>query len=113
MSRNITYVPVTVADGGTTSGAVDTSEHEVVGIYLPTGLDGTTVAFTASPAQSDADQPFVAVRNAAGAYSQTVAAGAYQAIDPLLLAGARWVKVVVAAQLGAYTAQLALRRLGA
>lgn len=110
MARNITYVPVTVADSGTTSVAIDTSEHEVVGVYLPTGLDGTTVGFTAAPTETGT---FVAVHNADGAFSQTVAAGTYAAISPDLLAGARWIKLVLASQTGAYTAQLALRRLGA
>lgn len=113
MARNITYVPVSVADSGTTSNAIDTSEHEVVGVYLPTGLEGTTLGFTASPAQNDTDLPYVTVHSASGAFSQTVAAGTYAAIDPDLLAGARWVKVVLAAQTGAYTAHVALRRLGA
>lgn len=112
MSRNIVYVPVTVADAGTTSAAVDTSEHEVVGVYLPTGLEGTTLAFTMAP---EDDGTFVPVREAGAAavFSQTVAAANYVAISPNLLAGARWIKVVLASQTGAYTAQLALRRLGA
>lgn len=95
-----------VADGQTTSGEVNLQGSTLCGVFLPSGMEGTSLAFTVS------DQPggtFLALTDAGDAVSYTVAASRYVALNPSLFAGVRYLKLVVGSQTGAVTVVLATR----
>jgi hypothetical protein len=89
----------TIAASGTTSGAVDLGHATLCGIYVPSSFTGTALTFTAS---ETADGTFAPVKDGAGAaVSKTVAAGDYIYLDPVILAGVRFLKIVSGSTEGA------------
>ena len=83
---------VTIAESGTTSGAVDLGEWLVAGIITPSALTGTAFTFTAADAE---DGTYNACYDSSGnAISVTVAASRHILLEPQTFAGARWLKIV-------------------
>ena len=83
----------TVASGETTSEEIDLSGTELVGIFVPSTFDGTTITLTAA---STPGGTFVTVQDGDGnAYTITTTASRYAPIKNLaLLAGVRYIKLV-------------------
>lgn len=97
---------ITIATGGTTSEAVDLSQHLLSGIILPAEFDGTTLNFTGS---EEPDGTFLGLYNTAGTQiTMTVAASRHVLIEPETFAGVRYIKVVAGAQTGDTVATLVL-----
>lgn len=89
--NNPNYIlEVVMADDGTVTPAKDLGSKTLCGVYIPAGWVGTAMTFQAS-----ADGvTYVAVHNAAGAYSIVVAASKYVAVDPTVFLGVRYLKLV-------------------
>lgn len=83
----------TVAVSGTTSGAVDLSGTDIVGIFVPSTFDGTSITFTAS---TTIDGTYVAVQDGDGStFSLTTTASRYVPVKNLaLISGLRYIKIV-------------------
>lgn len=97
----LVYKTAEVADGGTTSAAVDMKGFTPVGVYLPSGMDGASLGFAVAPA---ADGTYVTMLDPAGAaVNYTVAASRYFPLDPGWFAGVQFLKLVVATQTGSAT----------
>ena len=97
MSAIQTAQTVTIANGQTTSNAIDLGELAVVGIQTPSALTGTSFTFQAS---SD-NVTFCAVTKVDGTtYTMTVAASKYIVVPPADLAGVRYLKIVSGATEG-------------
>ena len=92
----------TVANAGTTSNAVDVQSGLLVGVEIPAGAEGTTLTFE----ESVDDVTYSPVRVEAGtAYTLTIAATAalHRFANPYFFLGAKYLKIVLAAQTGAIT----------
>jgi hypothetical protein len=82
-----------IANGQTTSGAVDLLGTVLVGIIMPGTFTGTSLKFQTSSSLTGTYQNVY--DGAAGAdYSVTVAAGKYVAVDPTKLRGVRFLQIV-------------------
>lgn len=101
------HTDLTIASGGTTTAAVDLSDHLLAGIVCPAEFDGTTLTFTAA---SDPADSFLPVYNSAGtALEVTAAASRHIALEPETFAGVRYLKIVAGtAQTGATALTLVL-----
>jgi hypothetical protein len=102
-------VTAVIADAATKTGVIDLGGLELVGFFVPTGFDGTTVSFEAA---TSAAGTFMPVHNGNGtAYSLTIAANSYVPITNLAYtAGLRYIKLVASStQSGASTLTLAVR----
>lgn len=88
----------TIANGETTSGAVDLEHATVVGLRWPAAFTGSKITFTAS---STPDGTYVAVVDTGGTTVEVAAAAAK--VTGLIpdLASLRWVKIVSDAAEGA------------
>lgn len=109
MSHVINHTDVLIEDGNTEATTlVDTFAGRVAGIVVPTGFEGTAITFEAS---DDEAGTFLPCHDDTGTeISVTVAAGRHVLVDPNLLAGARWVKLVAGtAQTGDITLRVAMR----
>jgi hypothetical protein len=98
---------VAIANGLTTSGALDLADNTLLGIMMPAAFTGTTLTFTAS-----ADGvTYAALYDSTGAaVSVTVSTSRYIYIDPVIFAGVRYVKIVSgSAESGARTLALVVR----
>lgn len=103
MNRYPIHKSASIANGETTSGAVDLGSFRALAIGLPAAFDGTTITVEAAP---EAEGTFQPVYDDAGtAVSLTVAAGHVVAVDAVPLAALRFVRFV------AGTAQTADRTL--
>ena len=90
---------VTISSGTTTSPEIDLGGTDLVGIMLPATMTGTTMTFTAATATGGTYQ---AVQDGTGsAISKTISGGKYIAIDPTLLHGVRYLKLVSGSSEGA------------
>lgn len=90
-------VTFTIANGATVSNAVDVREKILVGLQFAT-MTGTAVTFQAS---SDG-VTYVAVKDSSGAsVSYTIASDTYTVIQPAVLAGIRYIKIVSGSAEGA------------
>jgi hypothetical protein len=90
-------VALTIANGQTTSNALDLREKVLVGLQFAT-MTGTALTFTAS---SDG-VTYVALKDSAGAaVSFTIASDTYTVIQPAILAGVRYLKLVSGSSEGA------------
>lgn len=102
----------TIADGGTTSEEIDLGGTQLVGIFVPSGFDGTTITLTAAPTKGGTH---VAVQDGDGSSSSftiTTAASRYVPIAKLsIVAGLRYVKFVAGTQTGAAVLTLVTRPL--
>lgn len=83
---------VTIANGQTTSGAVDLGVSAIVGIALPATMTGTALTFTVS----NDDSTYQALRDSTTNTDVTLTftQGKSYAIDPSLFWGYRYLKVV-------------------
>ncbi len=83
----------TIASGQTESAALDLNGLELVGFFIPSTFDGTTLSLSTAPA---ADGIYVAVQDGDGSdFSLTVAASKYVAVSSLgVTAGLQYVKLV-------------------
>ncbi len=101
----------TVANGATTSEAIDLSGTDLAGIFIPAEFDGTTLGFSASTA---IDGTYVTVQDGEGStLSITCTASRFVPIKNLaLIAGLRFIKLVCGtSQTGDTVFTLALRPL--
>ena len=81
----------TIASGQTVSNAVDLGDNTLVGLQLGT-MTGTAITFQASTSLTGT---YVAVKGSDGAsISYTTASNTYVAIQPAILAGVRFIKIV-------------------
>ena len=81
---------VTIANGATQSDSIDLDGLCLVGVFVPSGFDGTTLTFQTSLD----DSTYVDVQDGAGnAYSVTVAASKYVPVDPTKMVGVRYLKI--------------------
>lgn len=81
----------TIASGQTVSNAVDLGDNTLVGLQLGT-MTGTAITFQASTSLTGT---YVAVKGSDGAsISYTTASDTYVAIQPAILAGVRFIKLV-------------------
>ena len=92
MSR-ATVHSVTIASGAATSGATqDMADLTLVGIRTPAEFDGTSVTFTCC---DTAGGTYLPLHSADGnAYTVTLAASRYTAVDPTRFYGVRFLKLV-------------------
>lgn len=82
---------VTIANGATTSSALDLSTNGFVGFIMPAAFTGTAVTFTGSIDNST----FTALYNSDNsAFSITVSAARYYCLWPADFLGMRYVKIV-------------------
>lgn len=81
-----------IASSGTTSEAIDLGSLTLVGLITPATITGTAISFLAS---EDDGGTFVAVKGTDGvAISIVVAASGYYVIQPAVLSGIRFLKLV-------------------
>lgn len=98
MSLIGTTATFTIDSSGTVSNAVDLGDRTLVGLQLPT-MTGTAITFQAS---TSLDGTYVAVKGSDGAsISYTTASSTYVAIQPAVLAGIRFIKIVSGSAEGA------------
>lgn len=98
---------VAIADSGTVSTPADLNGTTLCGVFIPAGLDNTTLAFQAC---DTIDGTYLSVIDGAGsAISKTVAASRYLPLDPALFLGIRYLRLVTGAQTGAVTLTLATK----
>lgn len=104
-----TDLTVTIADSATQSGAIDLRGHSLVGLFLPSTFDGTTVTFQTSLTLGGT---YVDVQDGTGsAISKTSAASKYVPISPTDFAGVRYLKITAGtSQTGASIITLATRQ---
>lgn len=99
----------TIANGATSSEAMDLRGLALVGVQFPATFTGTTVTFTMSDSFAGT---YVPVYNSAGAISYTIAQARYYAIDPKDFHGIRFLKIVSgSAEGGARTVKLSFKSL--
>lgn len=84
-------VSTTIANGTTTSAAINLSGFSLIGIQFPTTFTGTAVTFTMSPTLTGT---YIPVYNSSGQVSYTVAQARYYAINPADLDGCQYLKIV-------------------
>jgi hypothetical protein len=89
---------VTIANGQTTSDALDCINGTVVGILTPAALTGTAFTFSVS---ADGVTYATLYDSSGAAVSFTVAASRYVYVDPAIFAGLRYVKVISGSSEGA------------
>jgi len=81
--------PATIASGASLSGGVNLGGRILTGFYMPAGWTAASITFQASEdgaAWSD-------VHVAAGELSAAVAAGLYEALDPMPFYGVKWLRL--------------------
>ncbi len=105
----ITQFSAVIADAATESGAIDLGPFSPLGLFVPTGFEGTSITFKAAPqvvsGTTVSAGTYVPVYDGDGALlSYTVAAGQFVPIDPTHFTGIRFLKIVAGtAQTGAST----------
>lgn len=102
-------VSVTVADGGTTSGAADLKNRRLCGVYIPAGMEGTTITFTVGNSLAGTYVPLRDKTGAAYSITLTTAIAQYLPVDSDIFSGIQFIKVVLATQTGAITLGLFTR----
>lgn len=88
----------TIANGATTSGAVDLTGTTLVGLHMPAAFTATAVTFTVA---ESAGGTYRTLYSAGADVTITVAAAKYVALDPSVFAGARFIRIVSGAAEGA------------
>jgi len=92
---------VSIANGATTSGALDCSSgRTLVGIILPAALTGTTMTFTTAPTSTGTYVPVYDPNATDAAYEVTVGTARYIPLNPVAFAGCRFIKLVSGASEG-------------
>lgn len=103
----IVHKTVTIANAATDSDAIDLQGLTLCGVHLPSGFDGTSLAFKTSTTLGGT---YTTVADGAADIAKVVAASRYVALDPSVFAGIRFLKLVGGAQTGAVILTLALRQ---
>lgn len=99
MPTNLEYTTATIANGATTSGAVDLKNKTLVGIEFPAALTGTSVSFTVARHGSTT---FLPLYTSAGTrVSVTFTASSHIGLLASDFAGCEQVKIVSSASEGA------------
>ena len=107
---DIRFKDVSIADGQTTSAAVDLEGGQLCGIYIPAGFDGTSLAISACPTVDGTFLSLQAALSASTALRLTTTASRYVPIENLaLVAALKFIKLIAGTQTGAVTLTLALR----
>lgn len=99
MSKTVSLVypfnfDATIATSGTTSAEIDLTDKVLVGLYIPSTFDGTTISFTAAPTAGGTHVAVQADNTASTAYTVTTTASRYVPINPSVFAGLRFIKIV-------------------
>jgi hypothetical protein len=99
LAKNLTLTDtVAISNGGTTSTSISMTRNRVpVAILTPTALTGTTMTFQASVDGTN----FYDVYNGSSAYSLTVAASRYIALNPDVFQGVFYIRLVSGSAEGA------------
>lgn len=87
------HINVTIANGQTTSAEIDLSGLQLVGVWIPAAITGTTMTFTAATATGGTFSTIYEVAGAAS-YSITIGASRFIPIDPRVFSGLRYIKLV-------------------
>ena len=92
MAKNLMLTSiVTIANGGTTSTSITMERNRVpVALLTPSGLTGTSMTFQASVDGTN----FYDLYNGSSAYSLTVGASRYVALNPDVFQGVFYVRVI-------------------
>lgn len=99
----------TIANGATTSAAINTGGMALVGIKIPAAFTGTAITFTVCDTIDGTYVP-LKVTTSGTALSYTVAASGYYAIDPVNFQGVQFFKIVSgSAESGARTIVYSLK----
>lgn len=98
----------TIADSGTESDVIDLRGCTLVGAYIPSGFDGSTLAFKASQSEGGT---FYDVYTFGTDLSYIVTASKYIAIDKEDFLGVQFLKLVVPSQTGEILIPLSTRPL--
>lgn len=83
------YADVTITVGGPTSAALDCEGYTPCGVILPSTFDGTALTFSVATTSGGT---YYSLCSGGAAYSITVAASQYVALDPSIFAGVRFLK---------------------
>lgn len=88
------YIDATIADGETTSGAINLKGKKMVGLELPASFTGASVSFTQCRSEGGTYTP---IYDSDGVlYAPVATDSAYVALDPGIMCGPAFVKVVSA-----------------
>lgn len=102
---------VVIADGQTTSSAVDLLGTSVLGFITDSGLDGTAFTFTACDTEDGTYLPLRRMVDG-NAVAAVLGVSGYYATNPADFASVRFLKIVAAtSQTGATTIKIVNRRL--
>ena len=107
----LSYHEVGIAESGTTSDAIDTSEETVVGLEVPASLDSTSISFTCCESSDGTFVPLRDTTNTPLSITCDNTAGQFF-FDPSNFAGVRFLKVVMGTtETSARTLKLITRKL--
>jgi selenophosphate synthase len=87
-------VTATVTATGTTTPEVDLANFDLVGIFVPSTFDGTTITLTAATATGGTFVAVSADNTASTSYTITTTASKYAPINPVVTQGLRFIKLV-------------------
>ena len=90
MSGLTQHTIATIANGETESDSIRSGSYILLGIYVPAGFNGTAISFKAS----FDDETYQDIHDVSGLLALPVTADTYLSIDPQLLAGCRYLKIV-------------------
>ena len=93
MSNPSNYIDATIDQDETTSGAIDLNGKKMVGLELPASFTGASVSFT--ECRSSAGTFRAVYKDDGSLYAPTVVDG-YVALDPAVMVGCAYVKIVSA-----------------
>jgi len=95
----ISTLTVNIANGQTTSTAIDLSGASLVGIQMPAAFTGTSISFQVATSVGGTYQTMI---DASGStISKTISASKYLVIDPAEFAGVQFFKIVSGSSEGA------------
>lgn len=90
-----TDLQATIASGGTTSNEVDLAGTTLVGLYIPSTFDGTTLTLTAAPTAGGTHVAVQIDHTSASSYTITTTASRYVPLANLAIpSGLRFIKLV-------------------
>lgn len=106
---NLIFTPVTIANGGTTTDAVDLEGKTLVGLFTDSTMTGTAITFQTALSTAGT---FVNIEDGDGAnISKTMSGGEYIKLNPQDFAGCATIKLVSGSAEGAErTLNLAMRQ---
>lgn len=88
------YIDATIADGQTTSGAINLKGKKMVGLEVPASFTGQTVSFTQCRSENGTFTPIY--KDDGTLYAPVATDSGYVALDPAIMCGPAFVKVVSA-----------------